>query len=95
VKTHNQIDHVLIGKRRNSSVLDIRTFRAEDCDTNHYLRLKKVKERLAVNKQRSRRYHKISAKESLVYYELKKYKPWFDEAFSELLDQGNKSNCSG
>jgi hypothetical protein len=30
---------------------------------------------------------KISAKESLGYFELKKHKPWFDEGFSKLLDQ--------
>jgi hypothetical protein len=30
---------------------------------------------------------KISAKESLSYYELKKHKPWFDEGCSKLLDQ--------
>jgi hypothetical protein len=28
---------------------------------------------------------KISAKESLGYYELKKHKPWFDEGRSKLL----------
>jgi hypothetical protein len=31
--THNQIDHILIDRRRHSSVLDIRSFRAADCDT--------------------------------------------------------------
>jgi hypothetical protein len=30
---------------------------------------------------------KISAKESLGYFELKKHKPWFYEECSELLDQ--------
>jgi hypothetical protein len=30
---------------------------------------------------------KISAKESLGYYELKKPKPWFDGGCSKLLDQ--------
>jgi hypothetical protein len=30
---------------------------------------------------------KISAKESLGYYELKKNKPWLDEGSSKLLDQ--------
>jgi hypothetical protein len=30
---------------------------------------------------------KISAKESLRYFELKKHKPWFDEGYSKLLDQ--------
>jgi hypothetical protein len=30
---------------------------------------------------------KISAKDSLGYFELKKHKPWFDEGCSKLLDQ--------
>jgi hypothetical protein len=30
---------------------------------------------------------KISAKESLGYFEFKKHKPWFDERCSKLLDQ--------
>jgi hypothetical protein len=30
---------------------------------------------------------KISVKESLDYYELKKHKPWFNERCSKLLDQ--------
>jgi hypothetical protein len=30
---------------------------------------------------------KILAKESLGYFELKKYKPWFDKGCSKLLDQ--------
>jgi hypothetical protein len=30
---------------------------------------------------------KISVPETLGYYELKKHKPWFDEGYSELLDQ--------
>jgi endonuclease/exonuclease/phosphatase family metal-dependent hydrolase len=36
--THNQIDHILIDRRRHSSVLDVRLFRAADCDTDHYPR---------------------------------------------------------
>jgi hypothetical protein len=30
---------------------------------------------------------KISAKESLDYFEFKNHKPWFDEGCSKLLDQ--------
>jgi hypothetical protein len=30
---------------------------------------------------------KISAKESINYFELKKHKPWFNERCSKLLDQ--------
>jgi hypothetical protein len=34
---------------------------------------------------------KVSAKESLGYYELKEHKPWFDEGCSKLLDQSNEA----
>jgi hypothetical protein len=136
-KTYNQIDHILVDRRRHSNGLDVRSFRAADCGSDHYLVVAaKVRERLAVNKQRSQRFNmetfnlkklndvedkeqfrddvsnrfaaltdldteveinsawemirkniKISAKESLGYFELKKHKPWFDEGCSKLLDQ--------
>jgi endonuclease/exonuclease/phosphatase family metal-dependent hydrolase len=55
-KTHNQIDHILVDRRRRSNVLDVQSLRAADCDSGHYLVVAKVTERLAVNKQRSQRY---------------------------------------
>jgi hypothetical protein len=109
-------------------------FKAADCDTDHYLAVAEVRERLAVSKQMQIfdmvRCHlkklneaegkeeywvelynrftglvnvdteadinrasetiteniKISAKESLGYYKLKKHEPWFDEGCSKLLD---------
>jgi hypothetical protein len=135
-KTHNQIDHILVDSRRHSNVLDVRLLREADCNCDHYLVMAKFRERLAVNKQRSYRFHmdrfnlkklnevegkeqfcvevsnrfaaledldaeveinsawetireniKISAKESLGSFELKKHKPWFGEGCTELLDE--------
>jgi endonuclease/exonuclease/phosphatase family metal-dependent hydrolase len=36
-KTHNQIDHILVDRRRHSDVLDVRSYRTADCGTDHYL----------------------------------------------------------
>jgi hypothetical protein len=56
-KTHKQTDHILVDRRKHSNLLVVRSFRAADCDSDHYLVVAKVKERLAVNKQRSQRFH--------------------------------------
>jgi hypothetical protein len=50
-KTHNQIDYILIDRKQHSSILDVRSFRGADCDSDHYLVVGKVKERLAVSKR--------------------------------------------
>jgi len=55
-KTHNQIDHVLIDRRWQSSVMDVRSFGRVDCDTDHCLVMAKVRERLAVGKQAAQRF---------------------------------------
>jgi hypothetical protein len=135
-KPHNQIDHILVDRRRYSNIHNVRSYRAADYNTDHYLVVAKFRERLTVNKQRSHRFNmdrfnlkklndigskeqyrlevsirfavsedldaeveinsawemireniKISDKESLGYCELKKRKPWFDQACSNLVDQ--------
>jgi hypothetical protein len=49
------LEPILIDKRRHSSILDVRSFRPADCDTDHYLVVEKVRERLAVSKQTTHR----------------------------------------
>jgi len=46
----------LIDRRWLSSVLDVRSFRTADCDTDHYLLVTKIRERLAVIKQTAQRF---------------------------------------
>jgi hypothetical protein len=52
-KTHNQIDHILI----DEGLLDVRSFRVADCDTGRYLVVAKTRERIAMNKQGSHKFH--------------------------------------
>jgi hypothetical protein len=58
-KTHNQIGHILVDTHwhRHSSVLDVQSLKAADCDTDHYLVVANVMERLSVNTERSHRFH--------------------------------------
>ncbi|KAJ4430316.1 hypothetical protein ANN_22529 [Periplaneta americana] len=49
--THNQIDHIFVDKRRHTSIVDIRTFRGADCNSDHYLVIGELRERLSVAKR--------------------------------------------
>jgi len=55
-KTHNQIDHILTDMRWNTSILDVRSCREADCDTDHYLVVAKVREELTVSKQAAQKF---------------------------------------
>jgi hypothetical protein len=56
-KHHIQIDHILVDRQRHPNAFDVRSLRAADCDSDHYLMVVKFRERLAVNKQSSHRFH--------------------------------------
>jgi hypothetical protein len=40
----------LIDKRQHSNILDVQSFRGADCDTDHYLLVEKLRERISVKK---------------------------------------------
>jgi len=50
-RAHNRIDDILIDSRAHSSILDVRYCRVAACDTDNYLVVAKVRERLAVSKE--------------------------------------------
>ena len=50
-KTNNHIDPILIDRRWHLSIMDVRSFRGPDCDTDHDRVVAKYKEILAVCKQ--------------------------------------------
>jgi hypothetical protein len=63
-------------------------FRAEV--SNRFAALEDLETEVEINNawETIRENIKISAKQCLGYFELKKYKPWFDEGCSKLLDHG-------
>jgi hypothetical protein len=63
---YDQIDHILVDRRKHLNVLDVRSFRAADCESDHYLVVAKVRERQAVNKQRSQRCNMDRVKSNIV-----------------------------
>jgi hypothetical protein len=50
-KIHNHIDHISKDRRQHSRIVDVQSFRAADCDIDHYLVVAKVRRRLTVSKQ--------------------------------------------
>jgi hypothetical protein len=57
-KMHNHNNHILIDRRRHSSIIDVQSFRAAYCGTDHYLVVAKVREKLAVSKQTTHKVHR-------------------------------------
>ena len=56
IRRLSQIDQILIDRRWHSSILDVQSSWGADCDTDHYLVVAKVKERLAVSKQAAQKF---------------------------------------
>jgi len=56
-KTQNQTDHIFIERRRHSSIFNVRSSSSRaDCDTDQYLVVANVRERLEVNKEAAQKF---------------------------------------
>jgi hypothetical protein len=55
-RTHNQINHILRDRRWHSSIFDVGLFRGANCDTDHYLLVAKIRERLAGSKREAQKF---------------------------------------
>jgi hypothetical protein len=80
-KTHNQVDDISIDERWHSSILDVRSFRRTDCDTDRCLVVAEVREILAVSKPAAQKFdvegfdlRKLSKLEVSEQYQIKSSK---------------------
>ena len=55
-KTHNHTDHTYRDRRCHSSILDVRSFREVDCNTDQRLVVAKVREIQAVNQHAAQKF---------------------------------------
>jgi hypothetical protein len=88
MKSPNQINHILVDRLRHSSELDVRAFGTADCDTDHYPVVAKVREGLAVNKQRPQSLHteRFSLKKLNVVEDKEQYRLEVTNSFTALKD---------
>jgi hypothetical protein len=54
-RMHSKIDHILLGKRWYSSVVDVQSFRGIDCNTKHSV-VAKVGRRPSISKQAAQKF---------------------------------------
>ena len=92
--THNQIDHVLIDRRHGSDILDVRSYRGADADSDHLLVRVKYKQRISIiqncHNQREKRYdYQRLSKDPLT---AKAYQTEVETQLETFQEEGNKEN---
>jgi hypothetical protein len=95
-KTHNQINYILIDRRRYSSILNVRSFRGADCDTDRYLVVSKCREKLLVSKRVTQKFDmqrfylkKLNDAEVKEQYQVKISNRFTEETIISLTTQAN------
>jgi hypothetical protein len=68
---NNQIDHILIDAGHENNMMDVRTYRGENADSNHYLVITRIRAKISrskyvLNKEKTIRYNIRNLKQTEV-----------------------------
>ncbi|GFV56284.1 uncharacterized protein TNCV_106401 [Trichonephila clavipes] len=94
-QTHNKIDHVLIDRRHRNNIMDVRSYRGANVDTDHILVRSKVRFRMCKNffRKRENGNYKPDTSKLMEKNILKEYKLKLSAGIiSELDSSGNDFN---
>ena len=95
-KIHNQIDHILIGRRWQSSTLDVQSFKGADCDTDHCLVVAEVREKFAASKHSAQKFDGKSFNLSMLseLKVMKQYQSDISKSFAPLQNLNDGENIN-
>lgn len=83
----NQIDHIIVSSKQASDIIDVKTIRGPNCDTDHYLVRAIIRQRLAnIQKDKGERRKKWNTKNLKNEDGLKEYQEAHDKKLSNLSD---------
>jgi hypothetical protein len=90
-KTCNVIERVLMHRTWHSRVFDVQSFRGADCDTDHYLVVAKIRERLTVCKHTTHRIHmeRFNLKKLNEVEGKEQYRVEISDRFAPLVNLGD------
>jgi len=89
-QTFNQIDHLLIDARHVSNIMDVRTFRGANIDSDHYLLISKIRSRISNARKTYGSYARKFNSEKLKSSETSSaYREKLDEYLARHVDKNN------
>lgn len=81
-KYGNQIDHILVNKRREKIITDVRTYRGANADTDHYLVISDMKQKVIGSKKQSKLRFKWNVEKLNREEERQKYEDYIENQTS-------------